>query len=141
MYIISALVLLITWMLIRKRKAKWIPWFLAPIVLFLASTAFALSDFGRWVARVPFGWLTGIPAAFGGPSAAVTATCVLALLLLATLLDLLADKKADKWAKTGIMLIPLLALIAVGPLSQSMNNVTTNVGRVGTQGIDALTGK
>jgi hypothetical protein len=140
-YFISSLVLLVVWMLIRKRKAKWLPWFLAPIVLFLSSTCFALSDLGHWIARVPFGWVTGIPAAFGGPSAAVIATVILVLLLLAALLDLFADKKADGWAKTGIVLVPLLALIAVGPIAQSVNNITNNVGRGGAQGVDALTGR
>ena len=136
MFILPSLGFYGLYFLVRKRKAKWIPWFTAPVVLALASCTFALSDAGGWVGSV-----LGLPVTWFGSPAVVAVVIVMLLLLIGLILDLAADRKADKFANTALVLIPLLALGVASPISDAISKVVHPVGNIGPAVTAKLSGQ
>lgn len=117
--------------IVRKRRVHWV---IPPVLLFLTATTFAVTPAGHWVMGKLAGLLSGM-----GLSPAGSAALTIVLLLVGTFLDL-RDKRADGVAKTGLVLIPLLAVIASGPIADAVNGVTTGVSNVGHTTISTVTG-
>lgn len=135
MFFLSAVFLFVVYLLIKKRKK--IPWWAPPAVLFTAFCSFSLSDWGGTVAGWIGGFFAWIGSWFNVPGTwAVTA--VLVLLVLAAVLDIACDKKADKYALAAMVLVPMLALSAVGPIAYAINEVRDGVAVIGTNGVGGL---
>ncbi|EIF01241.1 hypothetical protein [Saccharomonospora glauca] len=132
----SLLAAVFFFVLYRTTKGRRrIPWPVPVILLFLTSTSLAVSP--------PVGWLMGKVADLLGSfglSAAGTAALTIVVLLVALVLDLM-DKKPDGVAKTALIVIPLLAVIASGPVGDAVRNVNDGVARMGTNVISTVTGE
>jgi energy-converting hydrogenase Eha subunit A len=134
---------------IRKIAQKWKKkslWFLPPALLTLAvfTLAYAplpfgwgtLAETGATVAKWVLGWIGGLI----GVSAQAIAGILLALVLVFGLHDLIKDHKPDKWAKTAIYALPVLALSSSGPIAQSVLHVTQMISGVGPTVVAAVAG-
>ncbi|UJW36946.1 hypothetical protein L3Q67_45105 (plasmid) [Saccharothrix sp. AJ9571] len=129
-----------TWNKVRKMSKKWLPWFIAPLLLLLAACCLAasvLGDLFAWAIGGALSWIGGMLP--GGITGALIATFVLVILFVGTILDLV-DKTPNKFAVTGLILIPLFALIAVGPFASGMRGLTNQVSEVGTASFSSITG-
>ncbi|MGW9310668.1 hypothetical protein ACWGPQ_21935 [Saccharomonospora azurea] len=107
--------------------------YFAPLPFGLDSIAQLLANFAGWLLDFVTGWF-GLT---GGPIAAVL---VLALVLLA-LWDLCVDGKPDEIAKTAVYALPVLVLVASGPIApfvldliQTINSSTPRIAAAITGG-------
>ena len=92
-------------------------WFLRPAMLLICSASLANTIVGVWAARLAGGGL-GWAGELLGMSAATAAGVVGLLLLVGTALDL-KDHRPDGIAKTGLIVLPVLVMVATGPLAAS----------------------
>ncbi len=140
MYALSAIGLLIVYFILRNRSSRFLPWFVPPAILLLASCAFSLSDLGQgaghWL-NIAFGW----PATWFGAAPIISVAITLVVLLVALFADLLFDQKADKWAKTALVLVPLIAMAASGPIAQGIQSVVHPIGNGVQEGTQKLSGQ
>ncbi|OLZ51678.1 hypothetical protein BS329_15550 [Amycolatopsis coloradensis] len=126
------------WKKISKSKQKWIPWFVSPIALLVASSCLAASIVGaifEWAVGGLLGWV--LP---GGLTVTLVASAALLFLVVGTFFDLI-DKVPDKFARFALIAMPLVALIAAGPIAAGIKNGTDQVREVGTAGFFEMVGK
>lgn len=136
MFFLTAVFLFVVFLLIKKRKK--IPWIVPPVVLFTAFCSLSLSDPGAWLAGHLGGFVAWMGSWFGVPGV-IAISAVLVVLVLAAGLDLM-DKKADRIAIAALVLVPMLALSAGGPVAQAVNEIRGGVAEVGTTGVGGLLG-
>lgn len=117
-----------------KGRSK-MPWIIPVILLFLATTSLAVSPPAIW----GMGKFADLLGSFG-LSAAGTAALTIVVLLVVLVLDL-RDKKPDGAAKFALIMIPLLAIIASGPVGDAVRNVNDGVARMGGNVISTVTGE
>lgn len=113
-------------------------WFVPPALLLIGSASLANTGLGAWVAGL-IGAVIAWPAGLIGVSAAAAIVVVGLLLLVATVFDL-KDRNADGIAKTGLILLPILAIAASGPLAASGAGLFDQVANAGTNGLTSLIG-
>ena len=124
----------------RKLTGKWADkaWFLRPLMLLTCAAALANTIIGVWAARL-FGAVFGLVGGWFGVSAALLAGVAGLLLLVGTALDL-KDKKADGIAKTGLVLLPILAMVASGPLAAQGLGLFDQVAQAGATALGSMIG-
>lgn len=121
---------------VSKMLAK--AWWVSPLMLLVASAAITNTIIGVWSAKLGggmFGWVGGLVHASG----ATTAGVVFLLLLVGTCLDLV-DKRPDGIAKTGLIVLPLLALIMVGPLAGTGRGLLDSINKASAHSVSSLIG-
>lgn len=150
MFWLSALAAFILFYLTRRITKSFEgkkPWLrLVPFAI-LAVGVFSLS-----MAPLPFGagsvaglaalvaiWPLKLIAALFGTSVGKIATILLLGSILAGLIDLFKDKKPDEWAKTMLIAVPVLVLIATGPVVDPVKNAIEAIGGVGPTFVTKIT--
>lgn len=124
------------YIILGRKLGAWAAkvWFVRPAMLLICSASLASTIVGVWAARLAggvLGWIGGLL----GASAALLAGVIGLLLLVGTALDL-KDKRPDGIAKTGLIALPVLAMIASGPLA----SIGTGLfGQIAGAGATALT--
>lgn len=107
-------------------------------LLAIATMTLADTAVGRWL-TAPVEWVLQFPAGWMGTSTAVLAGVAFALMALAAILDLL-DLKPDGVAKTAVIVLPFLVLIATGPIADAGSGLFERVNQAGTAAMSAIVG-
>lgn len=142
LWLAGAFFLFLRW-IAKKFKSKW-TWWLPFGLLMLAVFAFAyapipftsitVAQLGTWLV----GWLFDLLGTAIGTSSALIAGLVLLCVLIAGLVDLIKDRKPDKWATIMVYSTPVLALLASGPIAPHILEFTQMIGGVGPTVITTL---
>lgn len=124
----------------RKLTGKWAEkaWFLRPLMLLTCAASLANTIIGIWGARLISGIL-GLVGGWFGASAALLAGVVGLLLLVGTALDL-KDKRPDGIAKTGLIVLPVLAMVASGPLAAQGLGLFDSLAQAGGSALGSMIG-
>jgi hypothetical protein len=123
--------------LLHKKWKKWKKWWIVAIVTALFSCSFAGTQLGGWVAGLMRS-LLGLPASWMHASAALLATIMVLILIPLVYYGFRHDKKADKWEMAGLILLPLLFIIASGPVAAHGGTLVEAISRFGSQGLGYL---
>lgn len=141
-FIVAGFCLALYVLVTKKLTGKLAPklWWLRPSLLFMFSASLAAT----WLGELLAGWLGGlfdwITDLFDvGAGGELIAGALLVLMVLGTVLDL-KDKKPDGFAKTGLIMIPLLALIAAGPIASGTRDLTGKVSDGAENGVTSIIG-
>lgn len=113
-------------------------WFLRPAMLLICAASLANTVLGVWGAKAAGGLLGWIGGWFD-VSAALLAGAVGLLLLVGTVLDL-KDKRPDGIAKTGLVLLPILAMVAAGPLAVQGSGLFDSIAQASRSGLSTMIG-
>ncbi|MEV3927034.1 hypothetical protein [Actinomadura coerulea] len=113
-------------------------WFLRPAMLLICAASLANTVLGVWSAKVTGGLLGWVGGWFGA-SAALLAGVVGLLLLVGTALDL-KDKRPDGIAKTGLITLPILVMVASGPLAAQGAGLFDSIAQAGANGLSTMIG-
>lgn len=119
----------------RDKMKRW--WIVAGLCL-IGAGAFANTELGGWVATHVLGWVISIPAGWFNVGAAVLATIILLILAVVIGYDIAKDHKTDKAALGGLVAVPLVALIAVGPLAGGATTLFDAIANFGSNGVSTL---
>lgn len=127
-------------LLLVLRKRNKTPWWVRAALAAIGGAGLADSGLGGWLAaRISdiAGWVAGVT---GAPSAALVAGVAALILSVIVVYDIAVDKKADKPAMAGLVLLPLLFIAAAGPLAGAGAGLTEAITNLGTSGLTALVG-
>lgn len=123
---------------------KYVYWLIPVGLLFIGVCALVwapipwtgqtVASLGGRLLAYPLGWLGDLVNAGVGPMA----TVAIVVLLIAGFLDLL-DRVPDNYVKTAIVVVPILAVIAVGPVANSVQHVTRVVSGRSTTVVSGIT--
>lgn len=133
--IASWLLLAVLW---KRNKPKFL-WFVKPILAGFGAAAFSQTDWGQTIA----GWILGALGWVGdwfGISGAVVAGILTAALVLIVVLDIVADRVANAPAIGALLVLPLLFLIAAGPIADGGREISGNVANAGQSSVGRLVG-
>lgn len=111
------------------KRAWWLPFILYVVAMF--ALLFAplplgwgnLAGLAAKVLNFPLGWVGGLI----GANAAIIAAVLLVVLLVLGIVDLWKDKKPDGWARTMAITVPILALVASGPIAKQVRDTVDTV--------------
>lgn len=131
--IFAGLVLL----LLHKKWKKWKKWFVVAIVTALFACSLAATPLGGWIATLISG-LLGLLGGWIGVTGALLAAIAVLVFIPAVIYGFVHDKKADKWEMGGLILLPLLFIIASGPVAAHGGNLTDAVSNFGAHGLSYL---
>lgn len=133
---------------IRHKAKKWkkVGWILDFGLLLLAVWAvmfaplpFGLGSIGGLLAELVKWLFGGLLGSWAGVGASVIAGVLLVIVLWFGFHDVFKDHKADKWAKTMIYTVPVLAMVAGGGVAAHLLNLVNMVGHVGPSVVGAIT--
>ena len=133
LFLFSALVL---WLL-RKKWKKWRKWYIVAIVTGLFACSLASTGLGVWLAGMISSLLSGLAGLFGASGALLAAVLVL-VLIPAVIYGFWHDKKADKWEMGCLIALPLLFIIASGPVAAHGGDFTDAITSFGSHGLSYL---
>jgi hypothetical protein len=119
----------------RRKKAK--KWWLVAAFAVLGGCALANTILGTWVAQ-GIGWLCAIPAGWFATGASLVAAVFMLLLIFAVCYDIGIDHKADKVALAGLIVLPLLFIVASGPVAGGGNRLAYAFTNFGAHGLGYL---
>ncbi|RFU39109.1 hypothetical protein DZF91_24135 [Actinomadura logoneensis] len=128
------------WIILGKKLSGHLLkfWWLRPSMLLVCSASLASTGVGTWAAHMlgkPMGWVGG----WVHVSGALVAGGVGVLLLVGTVLDL-KDRHPDGIAKTGLIALPLLALVASGPLADTGTNLFGSIAQTSASTLASMIG-
>lgn len=128
------------YIILGRKLGAWAArvWFLRPVLLLICSASLASTIVGVWAARLAggvLGWIGGLV----GASAALLAGVVGLLLLVGTALDL-KDRRPDGIAKSGLIALPVLAMIASGPLASIGTGLFDQIAGAGATALTTMIG-
>lgn len=130
------------YVVLRKRLAGKFNnklWFVAPALLLMATCSLANTGLGAWIAHTIIGGLLGLLGGAFGISTSLLAGGIALIMLAGAVIDLW-DKKPDGFAKTAIIALPLLVILAAGPVASTAGGLFDSIAGVGHNGIAALIG-
>lgn len=133
MTIFAALVLV----LLHKKWKKWKKWWLVGIVTALFACSLAATPLGGWLAGLLASLLGWIGGWINTPGALLGAVLVL-IGIPAVIYGFVHDKKADKWEMGALILLPLLFIIAAGPVAANGGTLTDAIAGFGSNGLSYL---
>lgn len=122
-----------------NRSKPKILWIIKPMLAAMGAASFANTGFGGTVA----GWMLGALGWVGswfGISGPVVAGILVVALALVVVLDILFDRVANGPAIGSLFVLPLLFLVAAGPIAASGQTISDNVARAGTSSVGRLVG-
>lgn len=135
LFIFSGLILL----LLQKKWKKWRKWWVVAIVTALFAASLAATSLGGWLAGL-LASLLGVIAGWIGVTGALLAAVAVLVFIPAVIYGFVHDHKADKWEMTGLILLPLLFIIASGPVAAHGGTLTDAVAGFGSNGLSYLVG-
>lgn len=118
-------------LLLNKKWGKWNKWWLVAPLVIIGSGAFANTEAGAWVAGL-LGDLIGFPASWMGASASLLATAAVIILIPMVVYGYIHDHRADKTEMAGTVLLPLLFIVAAGPLAVQGATLFDSAAAIGT---------
>lgn len=122
-------VAIVCYVLMRmSAKSKHAPWWVVVAFALLGGACLASTPVGGWVAGRLSAWFA--PVLIGA----------VALILVVGIYFDLRDKKADKFARVGLWILPILLLAATGPLASVGQGITGGISDAGTASIGKLIG-
>lgn len=123
------------WFVLKKKTKALKKWYVKSILFAIFSVSLAQTIVGGWLVAglrrliklttLPVGALAG-------------ALVLLALIVL--IADIWKDKKADKLAQASILLLPILFVVAAGPIAPTGRNLTASFANISANGLAFLTG-
>lgn len=119
--------------LLHKKWKKWKKWWVVMPATALFACAFAATPLGGWVAGM-LRWLLNLLPVSG----ALVAAVLILLGIPAATYGFVHDKKADKWEMSVLIALPLLFIIASGPVAAHGGNLTDAISHFGSQGLGYL---
>lgn len=126
-------------LVLRKRsKPSWL-WVVNAALAAIAGAALVETGIGSWLMGVLSslaGWVGGIV----GASATMVAGVAMLILTVMVVLDIAFDRRADKVAILGLILLPMLFLIAGGPVAEGGSQLVASVRDLGTGLLGPLIG-
>ena len=111
-----------------KANNKYIHWIMIPGFALIGGSCFAATG--------PGGWIAEKLGSFVGP---LLIGAISLILMFVIYLDL-RDKKADKTARFGLMILPILFIAGTGPLADLGQTATSGVAEFGAASIGRLIG-
>ena|SRR5690606_5640821 len=128
------------YVILGRKLGAWATkvWFLRPVLLLTFAASLANTIVGVWAARLAGGVL-GLIGGWIGVSAALMAGVVGLLLLVDTALDL-KNKRPDGMARTGLVALPVLVMVASGPLATTGAGLFDQVAQAGATALTAMIG-
>lgn len=127
--------LLVIW---KMNRPKFI-WAVKPIIAGFAAACFTYTNWGRPVANAIL-WFLGMVGGWFGIAGGVVAAGLIVVAIVVIWRDIAVDRVANNPAIVSIAALPLLALIAVGPIADAVQGATGNVARAGQSSIGRLIG-
>lgn len=128
-------VLAILW---KRSKPKWL-WIIAVILAAFGGAAFFATAVGGWVTGVMAGFLGWVGGWFGA-TATLMAGAIALITVVVVILDVLADRNASRGALLGLILLPMLFVIASGPVAAGGTTFYDAVNRAATSSVGRLVG-
>lgn len=122
---------------LQRKWKKWAKWWVVGIVAALAAAAFASTNLGGWTAQL-IGRILGFPAGWIDVTPAMLAALVVICLIPVIIYGLVHDKSADKPEIIALFLLPLLFIIASGPVAAGGGTLTEALAGFGSQGLGYL---
>ena len=123
--------------LLHKKWKAWKKWWVVGIVTALFACSFAATNLGGWAASL-LGKLFALLANLIGTSGALLAAVAVLIFIPAVIYGFVKDKKADKWEMTGLIALPLLFIIASGPVAANGGTLTDALTNFGSEGLSYL---
>lgn len=126
----------LAWLLHKKWK-KWKKWYVVAVVTFLLACALASTVLGAWLA----GLMRMLLSFVGGwidVSGALIGAVLVVLGIPAVVYGFWHDRKADKWETSLLVLLPLLFIVAAGPVAAHGGDLTVAVSNFGRSGLGYL---
>lgn len=118
-------------LMLNKKWSKWNKWWIVAPLIVIGSGAFANTSAGAWVAGL-LGDLIGFPASWIDASASLLATAAVIILIPTVVYGYVHDHKADKKEMVGTFALPLLFIVAAGPLAVQGATFFDSVAAIGT---------
>lgn len=118
-------------LMLHKKWNKWNKWWVVAPLVVIGSGAFANTGLGAWVAGL-LGGLLGLPASWMNASASLLATAGVIILLPMVVYGYIHDHQADKKEMLGTVALPLLFIVAAGPLAAQGAGFFDSAAAIGT---------
>lgn len=122
---------------LQRKWKKWAKWWVVGLVSALASAAFSMTDLGGWTAHL-IGKILSFPAGLINATAALVAGLIVLCLIPGIIYGFVHDKSADKPEIVALFLLPLMFIIASGPVADGGGTLTEAVNDFGSQGLGYL---
>lgn len=122
---------------LQRKWKKWAKWWLVGLVAALAAAAFASTKLGGWAAQL-IGKILGFPAGWADVSSAMVAALLVICLIPGIIYGFVHDKSADRPEIVALFLLPLLFIIASGPVAAGGGTLTEALAGFGSQGLGYL---
>jgi len=134
-FVLSAGLLMV---LRRYSKPSWL-WIPIAVLAMFAGAAFARTWGGDWLSTA-MRWVFTFVGGWFGIGAGIIAGVIAVLMVVAAGFDIFADRKADTVALVCLFLLPILVLIASGPVAATVDRVYDNVYQGGVSSVGRLAG-
>ncbi|MBA8825306.1 hypothetical protein FHX42_002657 [Saccharopolyspora lacisalsi] len=121
------------------RKRSRTPWWLRAALGLIAGASLANTGLGAWAAaRVTD--VSGLIGRILNANGALIVGVVALIVSVIVVYDIAVDRKADKPAMIGLIVLPLLFLAAVGPLATAGSGLSDAIAQVASNSIGKLIG-
>jgi hypothetical protein len=121
-----------------RSKPSWL-WAVNAALAAIAGAALVETGLGSWLMGLLTslaGWVAGLV----GTSAALVAGVAMLLLTVMVVLDIAADRKADKVAILSLLVLPMLFVVAGGPVADGGSQLVASIHDLGTGLLGPLVG-
>jgi len=132
---VTLLFIVALWFILKKKTKALKKWYVKSILFAIFSVSLAQTIVGGWLVA-GLRWLIGLTTL---PIGALGGALVL-LALIVLIADIWKDKKADKLAQAAILLLPILFVVAAGPIAPTGKGLTDSFANISANGLAFLTG-
>ncbi|MQA14677.1 MAG: hypothetical protein GEV09_11030 [Pseudonocardiaceae bacterium] len=124
---------------LRKKPAKpWMQWVKGGLAA-IGGASLAETGIGVWASGL-LSDAGGLIADLFGTSAGLVVGVATLITTVVVCWDIGVDRKVDKPAMAGLIVLPLLFLAAVGPLADVGSGLTASIAQVGAESLGRLIG-